>query len=159
MTGSPLNLGASGNPLEGFYAANYAVVVIKAGAGEFSSFLGDAVITDEGNHNMYHIFWDSSVGAFSTSVIGQFPNQPEDGIFLTSAILNPVPEPETYAMFMVGLVLMAFMARRRKQKQAACTHSTNIHIYPASAGFVFGCSNMWKTVIGTNSTLCQIKSA
>ena len=114
----PLNLGASGNPLEGFYAANYTVNVIKADASEFSSYLGDAVITDETNHNMYHIFWDSSAGAFSTSIIGTFPNQPEDGIFLTTAILTPVPEPETYAMFMAGLGLMGFIARRRKNIQA-----------------------------------------
>lgn len=64
-----LNLGASGNPLEGFYAANYSVDVIKVDASEFSPYLGDAVITDEGNHNMYHIFWDSSIGAFNTNVI------------------------------------------------------------------------------------------
>ena len=95
-----------------------AVNVIKADASEFSSYLGDAVITDETNHNMYHIFWDSSAGAFSTSIIGTFPNQPEDGIFLTTAILTPVPEPETYAMFMAGLGLMGFIARRRKNVQA-----------------------------------------
>lgn len=110
----PLNLGDSGNPLEGFYAANYPANVIKAGASEFSAYKGDAVITDETNHNMYHIFWDSAAGAFSTSVIGTFPSQPEDGIFLTSAILTPVPEPESYAMLLAGLGLLGFMARRRK---------------------------------------------
>lgn len=31
--------------------------------------------------------------------------------------VSPVPEPETYAMMMVGLGLMGFMARRRKTKQ------------------------------------------
>lgn len=39
----PLNLGFSGNPLEGFYAANYSYNVIKAGASEFSAYKGDAV--------------------------------------------------------------------------------------------------------------------
>jgi len=33
--------------------------------------------------------------------------------------VSPVPEPETYAMFMAGLGLMGFIARRRKQKEAA----------------------------------------
>ena len=31
----------------------------------------------------------------------------------------PVPEPETYAMMLAGLGLMGFVARRRKQKEAA----------------------------------------
>lgn len=110
----PLNLGDSGNPLEGFYAANYAVNVIKADASDFSAYKGDAVITGENDHKMYHIFWDSAHNKFDTSVIGTFPNQPEDGIFLTSAILNPVPEPETYAMLLAGLGILGFVARRRK---------------------------------------------
>lgn len=121
----PTNLGISGNPLEGFYAANYAVNVIKAGASEFSSFLGDAVITEETTHRMYQISWNGT--SFGKTLIGTFPNQPEDGIFVTAAILNPgctatntcnqtsVPEPETYAMLLVGLSLLGLTARRRKQ--------------------------------------------
>lgn len=35
------------------------------------------------------------------------------------ALAAPIPEPETYAMFMAGLGLMGFMARRRKQKETA----------------------------------------
>jgi hypothetical protein len=33
-------------------------------------------------------------------------------------LLTPVPEPETYALFMSGLGLMGFIARRRKNSQA-----------------------------------------
>ena len=33
--------------------------------------------------------------------------------------VNAIPEPETYAMMLAGLGLMGFVARRRKQKQAA----------------------------------------
>ena len=33
-------------------------------------------------------------------------------------LLTPVPEPETYALFMAGLGLMGFIARRRKNDQA-----------------------------------------
>lgn len=109
----PTNLGMSGNPLEGFYAANYSVNVIKAGANQFSSFLGDAVITEETTHKMYHISWNGT--SFGASYIGSFPNQPEDGIFVTATVLNPVPEPETYAMLLAGLGLLGFTARRRKQ--------------------------------------------
>lgn len=126
----PTNLGISGNPLEGFYAANYANNVIKAGASQFSSFLGDAVITEEITHNMYRISWDSTAGSFVKSFIGTFPNQPEDGIFVTAAILNPgctatnscgvapVPEPETYGMLLAGLGMIGFIARRRKNPAA-----------------------------------------
>jgi hypothetical protein len=32
--------------------------------------------------------------------------------------VTPVPEPETYAMFMAGLGLIGFIARRRKNGQA-----------------------------------------
>ena len=32
--------------------------------------------------------------------------------------IYPVPEPETYAMFMAGLGLLGFIARRRKSDQA-----------------------------------------
>jgi hypothetical protein len=114
----PTNLGLSGNPLEGFYAANYATNVIKAGVSQFSSLLGDAVITEETSHQMYRISWNGTTSSFDKTWIGAFPNQPEDGIFVTSAILNPgsvVPEPETYAMLLAGLGLLGFTARRRKQ--------------------------------------------
>ncbi len=33
-------------------------------------------------------------------------------------VKSPVPEPETYAMFLAGLGLMGYMARRRKENQA-----------------------------------------
>jgi hypothetical protein len=58
-----------------------------------------------------------------------FP-QPIDGIISVTAYhidglhpdtsnwVSPAPEPETYAMFMAGLGLMGFMARRRKNGQS-----------------------------------------
>ena len=38
---------------------------------------------------------------------------------LTNLPAAPVPEPETYAMMLAGLGLMGFVARRRRQKEAA----------------------------------------
>ena len=36
-----------------------------------------------------------------------------------SVAIAPIPEPEIYAMMGIGLALMGFVARRRKQKTAA----------------------------------------
>ena len=120
----PLNLGISGNPLEGFYAADYSYNIINAPASDFASYLGDIVVTGETTHNVTDISWDGT--SFVYSSIGTFPFQPEDGIFVTAAILNPgcdatnsckgstVPEPATLALVGLGL-LGGAVARRRKQ--------------------------------------------
>jgi hypothetical protein len=118
----PLNLGISGNPLEGFYAANFNVDVIHAAASQFSGFLGDIVVTGETTHNLTDVMWNGT--SFVTSTIGTFPNQPEDGVFVTAATLNPgcdvtntcgssVPEPGSLALFGAASAALAF-ARRRK---------------------------------------------
>jgi hypothetical protein len=41
-----------------------------------------------------------------------------DAVTLNGQSTAPVPEPETYAMMLVGLGLLGFAARRRKQKEA-----------------------------------------
>jgi hypothetical protein len=48
-------------------------------------------------------FGDQRVGALPTSFIGN-----------TVSPVSPIPEPETYAMFLAGLGLLGFMAHRRK---------------------------------------------
>jgi len=51
----------------------------------------------------------------SATAIGDFPNQPEDGIFVTADIIRqPIPEPETYALMLMGLGVMGWVARRRR---------------------------------------------
>ena len=113
----PLNIGQSGNPVEGFYAASFPTDIQKAAAADFVPFIGHAIVTGEGGHQVYDIRWNGS--AFVTIDIGPFPGQAEDGIFVTADIIrNPVPEPETYAMLIAGLGVLGFAARRRKQKAA-----------------------------------------
>lgn len=107
----PLNLGASGNPLEGFYAANYSVDVIKAGAAEFTSYLGQAILTEETTHNVYRIYADGN-NVFQKQLIGNFPNQPEDGVFVTARILNPVPDHGSPASLGLALAALLWFKRR-----------------------------------------------
>ena len=45
---------------------------------------------------------------------GQVPDFSNLELFARDAVTTPVPEPETYALFLAGLGMMGFMARRRK---------------------------------------------
>ena len=68
-----------------------------------------------GSANAYVGFTGSTGSAWANEDIKdwQFANTTE----LSSP--SPVPEPETYAMLLAGLGLLGFMARRRKQEEAA----------------------------------------
>jgi hypothetical protein len=113
LTFVPLNLGASGNPVEGFYGSDYTPDVLKAPATDFSGMLGDIVVTGETTHVVNLVHWDTGSSSAIVSQIGTFPNQPEDGIFVTAAIVNPcpptnpncvatVPEPDSLWLMILG---------------------------------------------------------
>lgn len=95
LTFVPLNLGAGDPAIEGFYGANYTPNVVHAGPSEFTGMQGDIIVTGEFTHLVTRVQWDQTLnggaGGVVTTVIGNFPNQPEDGIFVTTAIINPCP--------------------------------------------------------------------
>jgi hypothetical protein len=126
LTFVPLNLGLSGNPVEGFYGSNYTPNVVKGDASEFTSMLGDIIVTGEFTHIVTNVHWDTTLLAPVNTNIGSFPNQPEDGIFVTAAIINPcppgevcnnVPEPDSFLLLAAALLACAAamgVSRRRK---------------------------------------------
>jgi hypothetical protein len=115
----PLNLGSSGNPVEGFYGADYTPDVLKAPASAFAGRQGDIVVTGETTHNVTDLHWDGST--YVSSSLGIFPNQPEDGIFVTADIINTTsgtPEPASIVVWtLLGLSCVSAGYWRRGRKQ------------------------------------------
>jgi len=124
----PLDFGLSGNPLEGFYVANYLSDIQKAGdVSEFQPYLGHAILTSEFGSNS--TIWDlayngDGLNTFTLTSIGALPLQSEDGIFVTAQRIvdthgGGVPEPATWALMLLGLGALGSTLRRRKAALAA----------------------------------------
>lgn len=113
----PMDIGLSGNPLEGYYAANYATDIQKAGASQFAGLQGHLIGTSE--YSSSSPVWDIQYlggASFSASQVGTLPNQAEDGIFVTAQrIQDTVPEPGTWLLMGTGIVCMAWRLRSLKR--------------------------------------------
>ena len=126
LTFVPLNLGASGQPVEGFYGANFTPNVQKADTNQFDGtdplqtidMRGDAIVTGETSHVISRVHWDGS--SFVVTAIGNFPDQPEDGIFVTAAIVqgSSVPLPGAAASGLaLGVLGLSFRGFRRLRRR------------------------------------------
>jgi hypothetical protein len=128
----PTNLGASGNPIEGFYVANYPIDVLFAPASNFDGLQGDAIVTEEegSNSDVFDLAYDGdgTTNAFTLTEFDQSGgvqlNQSEDGIFVSAQRITDVgppvgvPEPFTLSLFGAGLAGAAALRRRKKAQKA-----------------------------------------
>ena len=80
----------------------------------------DTANTFVGHSDDYTSLWTFSKGPYTQfmAAAGNHLNFPADIEGEIDSLAAPIPEPETYAMFMAGLGLMGFIARRRKNGQA-----------------------------------------
>jgi hypothetical protein len=112
LTFVPLNLGVTGSPLEGLYGANYTQNVLKANGSEFLGMQGDIIVTGELTGKVSRVHWDGT--QFQVTTVGSFPNQPEDGIFVTPTMVQLAPEPSSVVLAAMGfLAIIAWRVRSR----------------------------------------------
>jgi hypothetical protein len=115
----PQDFGLSGNPLEGFYVANYPVDIQKAGnTSEFSGLLGDSIITSEfgSNSPLTYVKFDGT--NFTTNVVGHLANQSEDGIFVTAQRIKDTGVPEPASVVLLGTVMAGLGTLLRRKLRA-----------------------------------------
>jgi len=117
----PLNLNA-GDPLQGFYVANYATDIQFAPASNFTSqgLLGDVIVTDEfGGSTAWDVHYNA--GTFNVTpytFTGNSISQFEDGIFVTPQRIQEtgggtVPEPSSILLFGSVMVVVGGFLRKK----------------------------------------------
>jgi hypothetical protein len=116
----PLNLGVSGNPLEGMYVANYPNDIQFAGASQFAGLQGDAIVSEEigSNAPFWDIKYNSGTDSFSKTLIGNLPAQAEDAIFVTADRINAIGAPEPASVVLLataGITMLGGRLLRRKR--------------------------------------------
>jgi PEP-CTERM motif len=110
----PLDLGSGDPALEGMYGANYSINVVKADASQFAGLQGDIVVTGEFGHGVWDIHFDGT--NFVVAQVGTFPNQPEDGIFVTSAIITGAGVPEPGSLLLLGTAIAGLAGWRLRNR-------------------------------------------
>ena len=113
LTFVPLSLAPGNNSLVGLYGANFMPDILKANGSDFLGMQGDLIVTGETTSQVSRVNWNGT--NFVVSNIGSFPNQPEDGIFVTQEMVNlSTPEPSAFVLAGLGLVGLCALARRKR---------------------------------------------
>ena len=126
FTGAPSAIGGNfwGNDfaINQTLATNFVLEVSDSNGGTLSVIVG-------GNGFSNFVGFTTDSGSItSLSIAAELPNTAGASVTVDNFTLGanaallppaPIPEPETYAMMLAGLGLTGFVARRRKQKEAA----------------------------------------
>ncbi len=113
----PLDIGLSGNPLEGYYAASYPFNIQKVSASQFlaQSLGGHLLSTSEqsGGSTAWDITYNGTSFA-AAAYTGNLPAQAEDGVFVTAQRIADTGAPEPVSVVLLGCGILALgLARRR----------------------------------------------
>jgi hypothetical protein len=108
-----------GNPVEGFYVANFPNNIQKADPSQFAG-LGDTVIVSNefsgSNPQLYDVSYNGSGLSVTPLTVTNPLSQFEDGIFVTAervGDLSTTPEPASMTLLLIGSASLGFAAWRR----------------------------------------------
>jgi len=115
----PTSFGVNPSPVEGYYEANYPENIQYAGPSDFSTLTGDVIVTSEFSSNapVYAIKYSGNVSSpfGAATLVGNLPNQAEDGIFVTAQKVTDLtsPEPSSVLLFGTLVIGLGLMLRRK----------------------------------------------